>query len=510
MKESHPTKLRGRGNAVFYFSLRDLVSMMFRRRRVIALSFVGVLAGAFLAIRLLPPTYEAEMKILVQRERVDPVVSTDANVPAADHGLTESEVTSEVELFQSRDSLKKAVVDCGLYPSNDPSFLARIKLRVRAALGKAPDIDAGVFQAVLNLEKDLRVIPLNESNLIKVTYASHSPQLAAQVLTELGDLYLSKHSAVHRPAGTADFFEQQAEQYKKDLESAENQLVGLSQQTGVVSPDVVKQATVQKLGDITTSLQQVQAAIAEARERLRGLREQEASGSPRITTQIRTSENSQLMASLKSTLLNLEIKRTELLQKYEPGYVLVQEVDTQISQAIAAIADAQKTGVREEITDQDPTHAVVRTEIAKTQADLVGLEARASAMSEALRTLQNKTLNLDQEARVQQDLQRVAKENEVNYLLYRQKHEEARIADALDQRRIVNAAITEAAMVPLIPVSLSLLDQLLLAFTVAGMLSLGLGLVFEYLDHSFRTPDEVEEYLGIPLFASLPKDGSSS
>ena len=52
----------------------------------------------------------------------------------------------------------------------------------------------------------------------------------------------------------------------------------------------------------------------------------------RLTTQVRTADNPQLMEQLKSTLLNLQLKRTELLQKFDPSYRLVQEVDTEIKQ----------------------------------------------------------------------------------------------------------------------------------------------------------------------------------
>jgi uncharacterized protein involved in exopolysaccharide biosynthesis len=213
------------------------------------------------------------------------------------------------------------------------------------------------------------------------------------------------------------------------------------------------------------------------------------------------------MADLKSTLLNLELKRTELLQKYNPDYRLVQEVEKQVAQAHDAISDAEKRGVREETTDRDPTHEWLRTEMAKAKADLVGLEARASAMSEAVRVLQGKALKLGQGSVVQQNLLRTAKADEDNYLLYHRKREEARIADALDQGRIVNAAVAEAAAVPLVPASLSGGVKLVLAFIVAGLLSLGLGFLSEYLDPSFHTPDELKEYLEIPVLASIPKNG---
>jgi uncharacterized protein involved in exopolysaccharide biosynthesis len=491
-------------------SVRDLVGIVFRRRRVIILSFAGLLAGALLAIKFLPPTYEAQMKILVERERVDPVVSTNANNSVPDHGLTENEVTSEVELFQSRDSLQKAVEDCKLDQPDPHSFLAAVKSHVRSAFGIVPDKNGQTFKAILQMENDLHVNPMNNSNLIKITYDSHSPQVAVQVLKELGDIYLSKHSEVHRLPGISDFFKQEADQYQKDLTGAEQKLEGFNKETGVVSADFGKQFTLQKAADFDISIRQTQAAIAETKQRLRGLEEQEANGSPRVTTQIRTSENSELLANMKSTLLNLELKRTELLQRYDPTYPLVQEVNTQIAQTTTAIADAERSGVREETTDEDPTHALVTTEIAKAKADLMGLEARESAMTEALRTLQSKVLTLDHESMIQQDLQRTVKSDEESFLLYQRKHEEARINDALDQRRIINAAIAEGAITPLTPVSLPLLTQLMLAVIVAGLSSLAIGFLCEYLDPSFRTPAEVQEYLDIPLLASFPKSGDQA
>lgn len=508
MAEPNPRNHNGNNIAAFSFSPRDLLDILFRRRRVILLSFTGFLVGGLIAIVILSPTYEAQMKILVGRERIDPVVSSEGNVIEADRSMTLDEVTSEVELFQSRDSLEKTVADCGLYEVKDRWSLGAIKLRLLRTLGFAPDKNTRIFQAVLRLEKDLQVIPMNNSNLIKVTYDAHSPQMAAQVLTELGDLYLLKHSAVHRSPGTFEFFQQQADQYKNELTHAEARLVEMNQHTGVLAADFEKQVTLQKLSDFDVSLQQTRASIAEVKKRIQALKEQEASVPTRITTQVRTADNPQLMANLKSTLLNLEIKRTELLEKYDPSYPLVREVETQVSQAVAAIDDAEANPVHEETTDQDPTHEWVRTEMAKAQADLVGLQARSSVMSDAFRTLQNKAFKLDREAVVQQELLRMAKAAEGGYLLYQRKREEARIADALDQRRIVNATIAEAAKVPLIPVSLPTGIKLILAAISATLLSLGFGFLSEHLDPSFRTANDVKEYLDIPLLATFPKDGN--
>ena len=51
----------------------------------------------------------------------------------------------------------------------------------------------------------------------------------------------------------------------------------------------------------------------------------------RLTTQVKKGDNAQVLQNLKSTLLTLEMKRTELLTKYQPTYPLVVEIDKQIA-----------------------------------------------------------------------------------------------------------------------------------------------------------------------------------
>jgi capsular polysaccharide biosynthesis protein len=101
---------------------------------------------------------------------------------------------------------------------------------------------------------------------------------------------------------------------------------------------------------------------------------------------------------------------------------------------------------------------------------------------------------------------REAKADEANYLLYLSKREEARIDDAMDNRRISNVALAQMPAVPALP----LYSPWLVIF-LGGMLALlvssGLAFAAEYLDPSFRTADEVSETLDLPVFASIPKNG---
>src|SRR3989442_9412403 len=59
-------------------TLRDVLAPVFRHRRLVSLTFLGLFLGVVLAGLLLPKKYEAHMKILVRRERMDPVVTSES------------------------------------------------------------------------------------------------------------------------------------------------------------------------------------------------------------------------------------------------------------------------------------------------------------------------------------------------------------------------------------------------------------------------------------------------
>src|SRR5580658_7620943 len=103
------------GKAAFSFSLRDVLTIVFRHKRVVVLSFLGILTGAVLAAVFTPAEYRASTKFLIERERLDPVISPGQSTPTEARGeVTEEELNSEVELIKSADVLRQVVVSCGL------------------------------------------------------------------------------------------------------------------------------------------------------------------------------------------------------------------------------------------------------------------------------------------------------------------------------------------------------------------------------------------------------------
>ena len=479
------------------FTARDFLAIGFRQRRLIINTFLGIFSIAVVIAFLLPKKYEAQMKILVRHERAEQVVSPERESPVqGPTQVSEEELQSEAELIRSRDLLGQVVVACDLQTSGGGSFWNK----------RGDSDDQKIARAVLKLEKDLTVQPIKLTNLISATYKSRDPQLAARVLNSLASLYLEKHLAMHRAPGQFEFFHQQAEDYRKALANAEEKLTSFSKEQGVVNPTLEKDINVRKLAEFKAEAKGAQATIAESRQRIQTLESQLATLPDRQTTQVRTADNPQLMQNMKSKLLELELKRTELLSKFEPTYRPVQEVEEQITQTKAAIAAAEKAPLRDEITDRDPTYEALRAELAKAKTELSATQAGAAATSALVRSYGQENEQLDRKELLHQDMVRTAKADEENYMLYLRKAEEARISDALDQQRFSNVVVAEPAAVPFTPQARWLL-VVVLGLLFASFASVILALVVDRWDPSFRTPEEVEAFLGSPVVAAFPKSG---
>ena len=359
-------------------------------------------------------------------------------------------------------------------------------------------------RAVRQLDRQLNVEPAKKTTLITVTYDSSNPAQAANVLKCLAGAYLERHSRLHRPVGESNFFEQQIVESRRNLQAAELQLMDFTRDEGVVSAAQQRDIALQRLGEAESTDRANQVEIAATGQRIRTLQSKLQSLPERATTVIRNADNPQLLGKIKAKLLELQLKRTELLTKYEPSYRLVQEVDQQIAEAKSSIAQEELAPLRDQSTDLDPNHAWAKGELMKAEVELSALGARGMATKHLLAADQIEASTLGDRAIKQDELLGNLKAVEEQYLLYMAKREEARIGDALDAQRILNVAIAEQPTVPALPVR-SALSFGLFSLLFAGTLSTSLAFAVDRLDPAFRTPDEVVAYLGAPVLASLPR-----
>jgi uncharacterized protein involved in exopolysaccharide biosynthesis len=478
-------------------TLRDLLAPLFRRKRVFAFTFCGVMLGTVVAAFVLNNTHKASMEILVNEQRLDPsVTSQSTQGQASSPSVSDYDIGSEVELLKSPDLLQGVVAANNLQKRERESFTAFLH----------PGADEAwyIARATEHLGSKLDITAVSKSNLIQVTYKSTNPQLAYNVLQTLSKLYLARHLAVHRPQGSYAFFATETQKYQQALADSEARLADFTKTTGVAAPDVQRTDLAQHVADAVGALESARQVIAADKHRIEDETARIKVTPDRSLAQQSTDSAQSLLQQLQANLLAAEIKKTQLMMKYEPSYPLVQEADQEIAETQAAIVSATKQQYVNQTTDRDPTFELMREDIAKTLADLAFHQATAGALEYSIHGLQLQMVDLDQKALKQADLIREVRANEANYLLYLSKREQERTSDALDEKRIANVAIAVPPILPILPLIGPIL-VLLCGVVLAAFLSTGAAFLAEYLNPSLRTPAEVLEVLRIPVLASVPK-----
>jgi uncharacterized protein involved in exopolysaccharide biosynthesis len=478
-------------------SLRELAGPLFRRKILFIASFVLILGVVIVAGVLIPPPFKSQMAVLVNRERIDPMVTTETTTqmsPNSSTAVTVEEINSEAELLLSQDVLKKVALATGL--DHQSSSLAW--------LFPAKSEGERIESAVKKLAKKLKIKNATNSNLIEISYSSSDPQQSFAVLNSLANFYVEKHVEVHRAPGSSQFFAQETQKYHDALQESEANLRSFSREQGVAAPDVQRTYLAQTVATSIGQLYTAEQAIASDEQRIRSDQEQIGRTPQRFATQEAATPADRLLEDLNAALLAAQTKRTQLVLKYDPTYPLVQEADQEIEQTKAAIAQAEKTKYVTQTTDADPTYQSLRGDLAKTQADLAGQRAGADALRGGIEKMKAQMVDLDQKALTQGDLLREAKANEDNYLRYLGKREQERTSDALDKTRIGNVSIAVPPAIPVLPVY-SVPIVIVVAFGLALVLSIGLAYTVDYLDSSFHTPAQVIDIMGIPVVIAVSR-----
>lgn len=475
-------------------TLRELAMVLFRQQKTF-LWVGGVIFLLALVYSIAGTSYRAQLRVLVRRGRFDPPVAAQANAPfdSSRAEVTEEELNSELELLKDDDVLLGVVKSTDLAAHD---WLHWLRPHEEAAKRNE--------RAARRLSKKLKVESIKKTNVIAVSYDAAEPEGAATVLRALSSCYLQKHMEVNRPTGQMQFFDRQTEESRKQLDEAKRQLLSFEKKHGVVAAGEERDLILRRISDSEASYRETRAQLAQAEHRVQQLNFDLRQLPARTTTQIRTAENQDLARDLKSKLLELQMKRTELLTKFEPSHRLVQQVDEEIKETEAAIATEKLTPVHDETTDRNNSYEWAEGEAEKVRVEIRGLVAREAEIATQLAGYRATARQLGEEAINQDDLTSSEAMAEANYLLYVKKREEARMGDALDGDRIMNVAIAEQPVAPALPVWPPL-GVVLVGFIAALAAGSGAAFAADYLDPSLRTPEEVLNCLEMPVLASLPR-----
>ena len=323
------------------------------------------------------------------------------------------------------------------------------------------------------------------------------------MLAKLIDFYNEKHLVIHRTAGSYDFFDTQADRLRSQVAGIEDELKKLKSRTGVASLEEQRRILMMRIGALQTEGESNQAALAISRAKVKELNEKLASISPTVVTQETKGSGNYAADLMRSRLYELQIKEQDLLSRYEATSRPVVEIRHQIAEAQALLAKEEPT--RTQVTTGiNTTHQQLNLDLIRETGNLSSLEAKTGVLKSQLAGGQAELQELNSTEVKMVNLQRELSLLEVKYRKYSENLEQARIDQAMEINKISNISVVQAATASLKPIRPRKALNLALGLFLGIFGGIGLAFFSEYLDHSLRTPQDVEEKLDLQVLASIP------
>lgn len=343
--------------------------------------------------------------------------------------------------------------------------------------------DAVAEQRVLRAFADrLTVEPVPQSRLVRVSFESQEPHMAAKVVNALAANYIqanleNRWEATQR---ASEWLSQQLQELKARLEKSEDDLQSYAQANGLIYLESEKGQTEnivdERLRELQEELTKAQAIRYEKESLHRLVEAGDYSSLPGVI-------DSKLMQGLTDRLFDLNRQKAELAPLFSDEYPKVREIQSQIDR-LQQLQVEERRRAGERISNE--YLAAVRRE------DLVAHafeEERRQANVVAGRSVQYNILKREVETNKQL----------YDGLLHRLK--EAGVSAGL---KASNIRIVDAADPPISPVKPRVGFNLAAGLMVGLVFGVSLAFLQERIDNTLKDPEDIERFLGVPALALIP------
>jgi polysaccharide biosynthesis protein PslE len=472
--------------------VRALADGFFRQSRIFTAVLIAVLLPVAALNLIATKQYRSEMKFLLENNRSNAVITSDRNATPAVTEINEQQINSELDILGSEDVLGAVA---------DPAWAA-----LPPDVKRSPDALKQHEQAVSELRKRIKIDPSRKSNVITVSLTAPSPTEATSTLERFSSAYLAHRKLLSRPSGTSSFFVEEARRTQEAWQQANRQLVEFQQRNHLVSVPQTEEALSKTIAGYEDDQRANSASLSELNGRVRESSRAARRVPERQKTQQRVIFNQGSVDQMRTLLVQLKNRRTELLTRYTPADRLVQEVERQIADTSASLDAALSLKGSEDATDINPAWQQVQSSLVEGRIERQALKAKSSSLRRSISDLRKQLSGLQGLDVPFNALEEKADQARSNFELFSEKRDHAQIEDAMDERKLVNIAVAESPTSTFKPASPKPLLNAALGILTALFLAGGAVYFAESSRTSIANARELESFSRYPVLATAPYD----
>jgi len=468
-------------------SAREILFVVFKQQKLIISVFLITVATVTVGLFLTRPVYEASAKVILNREVSESVLKVAPWIPLMRSFDLEEEINSEIELIKSRTVAEAAIdeMDQNTVAEEASTPQASFQASIPETKGVENDSERGRLKRILALQGSIIAEPVKRSDVIMIRYRSPDPQRAMEVVNAVAEAYIDYRAKIYRSTGAVNFFDEQIEVAKRNLDQLESALMDYRQQEALLSYEEQATILLRKLNEFETSLTEVRKDIISKESKLSKIRDFMSSPLQPLVPSLEIREE-RIISDLHDQIIILRLRLNELLTKYTEDHREVKQLRREIT-----LGEAELRSEVEKVIDLE-------------ESSLEALRAEEEALRSTVNLLNVEVKTLPEKGLIIERLRRAIENHKEVYTMLVLKREETRISEAGD-RRIANVSVIDPATLPRKPVKPQKGLYLFVGCVIGLIGGFGLAFVTEFLDHSLRTSEDVEYYLDLPVLACIPE-----
>lgn len=456
--------------------LLEYLRVLARRKWLILAVVVTSALTAYMVSSRMTEIYQATSTIMVKTD------SAMGTMPFVEQmmNVSRNDIRNYMEFLKSRTIVESALARLGWYDH-------------------LPSEQVALWQRSLSVQQ------VQGTDVAKLSVESDSPEKAAAFLNTLIEVFKEHSQRMNQESARAarEFIAQQLSISEGALRRAEDALLQYKKSSRVVEPSVETKAQIEKIAqiekDLATAEVELGAAMAERQEIERSLR----SADPTLVTST-TLVNNPLVQQYRIRLSDLETELAGARERYTDNHPTVVSLKAQIAEVKAKLSQEVDNVIGSQTRSLNPIHQELRTRLVENESRIVGLEAKQASLRQMLLDAEAKLATIPEK---EIDVARLMREQRVDeeiYVMLRTKYEEMRITEAM---KVSDVYVIDRATVPEVPVKPRKLLNTAIAAFLGLFVAVGIAFVMEYIDISFRTQEEVERLLDLPVLGVVPDIG---
>lgn len=453
--------------------LKEFIKVLSRRKKlVLSITLITMLLALLITI-FMPPTYRANSTLKVERYAANSNVQIlNAESSRSDRDFFET----QIQLIQSKTLARRVIDQLNIDTKNAPTSLIA-KVKQLAGIKTSPIVKSNDQIELLFLE-NMTVKPINNSQLLTISYDSSDPQLSADINNAIAQNFVRQN--LERRFETASSYKsyvtENIESTKKSLEEAEIKLNEYALANGIV-----QDADGESTSNLSLKKHAEELVIAENDRIDAEATYKLALKSPKNNAVSINSINDPYIISLNKAAARLETKYQKLKNKRtRSARRLRKQIDSLREQAStegSSINSALKLG-------------------------FLAAQEKEKMLREQFEKIKSNTLNLQGK---NTKYNRLKREVEINQLAYDKQLEQLMAVSVAEKIGTNNISIIDTAGVPSKKYKPSLKTNLAFGLLLGLLLGMGIAFLREFTDDSIKDSDSLEKLTGLPVLSQLPE-----